>query len=44
MGLTIDEMEQLDDGMIFDMITEKGNDEESESYNEIATQEDFDRF
>ena len=44
LGLTIDEMEQLDEGMIFDMITEKGNDEESESYNEIATQDDFDRF
>lgn len=37
-------MEQLNEGMIFDMITEMGNDEESESYNEIATQDDFDRF
>ena len=44
MGLTIEEMEQLDEGMIFDMITEQGNDEESDSYNEVATQEDFDRF
>lgn len=44
MGITIDEMDQLEEGMIFDMITEKANDEEAESYNEIATQEDFDRF
>ena len=44
MGLTIDEMDQLEEGMIFDMIAEKANDEESESYNEIATQADFDRF
>lgn len=44
MGLSIDEMEQLEEGMILDMITEESNDEESDSYNELATQDDFDRF
>ena len=44
MGLTLDEMEQLEEGFIIDMITEMSNDAESDSYQELATQEDFDRF
>lgn len=42
MGLTLDEMEQLDEGFITDMIIEHNND--SCEYKEVATQEDFDRF
>ena len=37
-------MEELDEGVIFDMITESANDNESESYSQLATQEDFDKF
>lgn len=44
MGLTLDEMDQLDEGMIFDMLTESGNDNASDSYREVATQADFDKF
>lgn len=43
-GLTIDEMEILDEGMIFDMIVESANDAEADSYQELATQADFDNF
>lgn len=44
MGLTLDEMEQFDEGFIFDMITESANDAEADSYQQLATQEDFDKF
>ncbi len=30
--------------MVLDMITESMNDNEQDSYTEVATQEDFDRF
>lgn len=36
-------MDELDEGMIFDMLTEQGNDAEGE-YHEVATQVDFDKF
>ena len=44
MGLTLEEMEELDEGMIFDMITESANDNEADSYKQLATQADFDKF
>lgn len=44
LGLTLTEMEQLDEGLIFDMITEAGNDNEADSYKQLATQSDFDKF
>ena len=37
-------MEELDEGIIFDMIVESANDNESDSYQELATQADFDKF
>nr|DAI54016.1 MAG TPA: hypothetical protein [Caudoviricetes sp.] len=43
MGLTLDEMDQLTEGMIFDMFSEASNDTNGD-YQQIATQEDFDRF
>lgn len=43
-GLSIAEMEELDEGIIFDMIVESANDQESDSYTELATQADFDKF
>jgi len=42
MGLTLDEMEQLDEGFITDMIIESNND--SCEYKELADQSDFDKF
>lgn len=42
MGITLEEMDILEEGFILDMIIESGND--NFEYQEIATQEDFDRF
>lgn len=36
------DLDDLDMGMVLDMLTERSND--SEEYPKIATQEDFDRF
>jgi len=44
LGLSLQEMEELEEGMILDMITESLNDEASDDYQQLATQEDFDRF
>jgi hypothetical protein len=41
-GMSVSDLDQLDTGMVFDMYIEKSND--SEQYDELATQEDFDRF
>lgn len=41
-GLTLDDLDRLEYGFILDLITESGND--GEHYNQLATQEDFDRF
>ena len=43
MGLTLDEMEVLDEGFITDMIIESNNDS-YDGYKQIASQEDFDKF
>ena len=37
-------MDELNEGTILDMIVEAGNDNESDSYKELATQADFDKF
>lgn len=42
MGLTLKEMDELEEGFINDMIIESGND--NCEYREIATQKDFDDF
>ena len=44
MGLTLAEMEYLEEGMVMDMITELSNDNASDEYQELATQADFDAF
>lgn len=41
-GFTLDELDRLDVGMIYDVFTESGND--SETYAPVATQSDFDNF
>lgn len=41
-GLRLADLEQLDVGDVYDMLTEQGND--SCDYQQVATQDDFDRF
>lgn len=41
-GLTLSDLDQLDEGMVSDIIIEAGNDHEH--YDDVATQEAFDRF
>ena len=43
MGWTLDEMEILDEGFITDMIIESNNDS-YDGYQQLASQEDFDKF
>ena len=42
MGLSIEDLENIDYGLVEDMMTEKGNDEYKYPYK--AVQEDFDKF
>ena len=42
MGIRLSELEELDEGIILDMITEMGNDDYD--YPALATQEDFRSF
>lgn len=41
-GLTFDDLDSLEYGMVLDVLTEAGND--NCEYRQLATQEDFDRF
>jgi len=41
-NIRIDDLDNLDVGIVFDILTEAGND--SEEYDIKATQEDFDKF
>jgi hypothetical protein len=41
-GLRLEDLDCLEYGTVFDMITESAND--GCEYREVATQEDFDRF
>lgn len=41
-GLSIKDLDDLTIGMVMDIWTEKGND--SVTYDNLATQEDFDKF
>lgn len=43
MGLSLSEMDILEEGFITDMIIENGNDQ-YDGYKEIANQSDFDSF
>jgi len=42
LGLTVFELEEIDFGLVMDMLTEQGND--SHKYPYKATQKDFDKF
>lgn len=41
-GLTMDDLDELEAGTVFDIMTEAANDEAK--YTPLADQEDFDRF
>lgn len=41
-GLTLSEMDEIEEGFIMDMIIETGND--NYEYKEVANQDDFDNF
>lgn len=43
LGIPMSDLELLDMGMIFDMLTERANDN-WDGWSEVATQDDFDRF
>ena len=43
LGLSMSDLEQLDMGMIFDMLTERSNDS-WDGWVQLATQEDIDRL
>jgi hypothetical protein len=42
LGLRVRDLEELDYGLVADMLSERSND--GFDYQEVATQEDFDRF
>lgn len=42
LGLSMQDLEELDMGMIFDMFTEKSNDDVE--YPKVATQDDMNKF
>lgn len=42
MGLRLDDLDSLEYGTVYDMMTEASND--GEKYDYVATQEDFDRW
>lgn len=42
LGLSVDELENIEFGLVVDMLVEKGNDEYKYPYK--ASQKDFDRF
>ena len=42
LGLTVSELEQIDFGLVADMLTERSNDDHD--YPDKATQEDFNKF
>jgi hypothetical protein len=44
MGLTLAELDELDEGTVIDMIIESGNDLCEDDYSQVATQQDFDAF
>lgn len=44
MGLSIAELDDMEEGFVTDMIIESGNDLCEDDYCELATQSDFDAF
>jgi hypothetical protein len=43
LGFTLPELSMIEEGMVFDVLSESDNDENGD-YCEVATQEDFDQW
>ncbi len=44
LGLSIEELSEMEEGMVMDMIIESGNDSHEDEYRQVADQRDFDAF
>lgn len=42
--LSLEELEELEEGDIYDLMIEAGNDQHGDEYKQVATQADFDKF
>lgn len=43
-GLTLAELDEIEEGMVVDLIVEAGNDMCADEYRQVADQKDFDNF
>lgn len=43
-GLTLSELDEIEEGMVVDIIVESGNDLCADEYRQVADQSDFDKF
>jgi hypothetical protein len=44
LGLTLSELDEMEEGAVMDMIIESANDLHDDEYSQVATQNDFDAF
>ena len=44
LGLSIAELDEMEEGAVLDMIIESGNDMHEDEYRQVADQKDFDAF
>ena len=44
LGFSLTELDNVDEGLVMDMIIESGNDLCADEYREVADQSDFDNF
>lgn len=44
LGFSLSELDQVEEGLVMDMIIESGNDIHDDKYRQVASQEDFDSF
>ena len=44
LGLHVADLDLLTIGMVYDIMTERGNDSAEDAWHELADQDDFDRF
>jgi hypothetical protein len=44
LGFSLEELDQVEEGLVMDMIIESGNDLCDDEYRQVATQQDFDSF
>ena len=44
LGFSLEELDNVEEGLVMDMIIESGNDLCDDEYRQVATQQDFDSF